>query len=57
MAELGYDPQFGARPLKRVIQHDIVNEMSKKLLASEYAPEDTILIDAKEKKFIFSKKR
>jgi ATP-dependent Clp protease ATP-binding subunit ClpB len=56
LAELGYDPQFGARPLKRVIQHDIVNELSKKLLASEYAPEDTILIDAKENHFVFSKK-
>jgi ATP-dependent Clp protease ATP-binding subunit ClpB len=56
LAELGYDPQFGARPLKRVIQHDIVNELSKKLLASEYVPEDTILVDAEEKRFVFVKK-
>lgn len=56
LAELGYDPQFGARPLKRVIQHDIVNELSKKLLGSEFIPEDTILVDAKEKRFVFSKK-
>ena len=56
LAELGYDPQFGARPLKRVVQQEIINELSKKLLGSEYLPEDVILIDAKKNKFVFSKK-
>jgi ATP-dependent Clp protease ATP-binding subunit ClpB len=56
LGELGYDPQFGARPLKRVIQHDIINELSKKLLGGEFVPEDVIVVDAKEKAFVFSKK-
>jgi ATP-dependent Clp protease ATP-binding subunit ClpB len=57
LAERGYDPQFGARPLKRVVQHDIVNVLSKKLLASEYLPNEIILLDAKDKKFVFNKKK
>ena len=58
LAELGYDPQFGARPLKRVVQKEIINELSKKLLASEYLPNETIILDAdiKKRKFTFSKK-
>ena len=56
LSDLGYDPQFGARPLKRVVQHDIINELSKKILGSEFVPEDTIVIDAREKTFVFSKK-
>jgi ATP-dependent Clp protease ATP-binding subunit ClpB len=56
LGELGYDPQFGARPLKRVVQQEIVNVLSKKLLGSEYLPNDTILLDAKDKKFVFTKK-
>jgi ATP-dependent Clp protease ATP-binding subunit ClpB len=37
LADKGYDPQFGARPLKRVIQSDLVNELSRKLLAGDIA--------------------
>jgi len=53
---LGYDPQFGARPLKRVVQQEIINELSRKLLGSEYVPNDTILLDAKDREFVFGKK-
>lgn len=45
MADLGYDPQFGARPMKRVLQKELVNELAKHLLASEFVEGDTMLID------------
>lgn len=44
LSDEGYDPQFGARPLKRVIQKDIVNELSKKLLAGAINSDDDILV-------------
>ncbi|MBK6481791.1 MAG: ATP-dependent chaperone ClpB [Chitinophagaceae bacterium] len=44
LSDEGYDPQFGARPLKRVIQKDIVNELSKKLLAGTISSDDDILV-------------
>ncbi len=47
LAEEGFDPQFGARPLKRVIQKEIVNELSKKILSGEVKSEDTIGVDEK----------
>jgi len=46
LGEEGFDPQFGARPLKRVIQKEIVNELSKKILAGEVAKKGTIKIDS-----------
>ncbi len=45
LAEEGFDPQFGARPLKRVIQKEIVNELSKKILAGEVNSNDQIVVD------------
>lgn len=45
LAREGFDPQYGARPLKRLIQKEIVNELSKKLLAGEVKPNETIFID------------
>jgi len=56
LGELGYDPQFGARPLKRVIQQELTNELSKNILGGNYTFEDTILVDAKKDEFVFSKK-
>jgi len=57
LADLGYDPMFGARPLKRVIQKQIMNELSKLILSDELAPGDTIMVDSIEDgKFIFYKK-
>jgi ATP-dependent Clp protease ATP-binding subunit ClpB len=46
LGEQGFDPQFGARPLKRVIQKEIVNELSKKILAGEIIKNGTIKIDS-----------
>jgi len=45
LAKEGFDPQYGARPLKRLIQKELVNELSKKLLAGEAKPNETIFID------------
>ncbi len=42
LAELGYDPQFGARPLKRVLQKKILNELSKQILAGKVNKDDVI---------------
>jgi len=53
LADLGYDPQFGARPLKRVIQKELVNELSRHLLAGKYSIGDTVYIDADAKGFVF----
>ena len=46
IAKLGYDPLFGARPVKRVIQREVVNDLSKRILAGEVNCEKPILIDA-----------
>ena len=46
LAENGFDPQFGARPLKRLIQKEIVNRLSKKLLSGEVDKSRPLLVDA-----------
>jgi ATP-dependent Clp protease ATP-binding subunit ClpB len=45
LAENGYDPQFGARPLKRLIQKEIVNQLSKKILAGNIDKAKPVLVD------------
>ena len=45
LADLGYEPIYGARPMKRVLQREIVNELSKHLLSGKFVPNDTVLID------------
>jgi ATP-dependent Clp protease ATP-binding subunit ClpB len=45
LAMLGYDPQFGARPLKRVMQREILNELSKQILAGKVHKDSVIFID------------
>ena len=54
LADLGYDPQFGARPLKRVLQKYVINELSKLVLSSTFVSGDTIYIDEKNKELTFS---
>ncbi len=57
LAEVGFDPVYGARPLKREIQHQIENPLAQRLLAGEFGPGDTILIDiSASKEFVFQKK-
>lgn len=53
LADLGYDPEFGARPVKRAIQRYVLNDLSKKILAEEVSRDKPILIDALDGKFVF----
>ncbi|WP_026899202.1 ATP-dependent chaperone ClpB [Daejeonella oryzae] len=53
LAQLGYDPQFGARPLKRVIQKRILNELSKDILAGKVDKESKIKLDVFDNQFVF----
>ena len=46
LAEEGYDPAFGARPVKRAIQHHVLNELSKQILAERVSREKPIIIDS-----------
>ncbi len=55
LADLGYDPQFGARPMKRVLQKELVNELSKLVLAGTFTAGDTIYVDEKDDELTFSK--
>jgi len=57
LSERGYDPAYGARPLKRAIQQDVQNPLALKILEGQYMEGDTIKIDINEKKeFVFLKK-
>ncbi len=47
LAKMGFDPQFGARPLKRVLQREILNELSKQILAGKVNRDSRILVDMK----------
>jgi len=53
LSEKGYDPQFGARPVKRVIQREVLNELSKEILAGKIATDSIVLIDAFDGKLVF----
>ena len=53
IAQMGYDPLFGARPVKRVIQREVVNDLSKRILAGEVSSEREIVIDADGEKLVF----
>jgi ATP-dependent Clp protease ATP-binding subunit ClpB len=56
VANLGYDPTYGARPLKRAIQRELQNPIATKLLENTFVEGDTILIDLVDDKLKFSKK-
>ena len=56
LAYKGFDPQFGARPVKRVIQKEILNLLSKELLAGKITASSTILLDAFDDKIVFRNK-
>ncbi len=53
LAQLGYDPQYGARPLKRVIQKKILNELSKQILAGKVDKDSRIKLDMFNNQFVF----
>jgi len=53
ISQLGYDPQFGARPLKRIIQRQVLNELSKMILSGAVNKNQKIIVDEIEQKIIF----
>ncbi len=53
IAKIGYDPQFGARPVKRVLQKNILNQLSKEILAGKVKADSSILLDQFEGQFVF----
>jgi ATP-dependent Clp protease ATP-binding subunit ClpB len=56
IADLGYDPVYGARPLKRVIQNRIENALAQQVIKGDYEPGDCIFIDVEDEQFSFSKR-
>ncbi len=57
LAERGYDPIFGARPLRRVIQRELETPLSKKILAGEVKEGDTVVVKVGERGLVFETKR
>ncbi|PHI18788.1 ATP-dependent chaperone ClpB [Lewinellaceae bacterium SD302] len=55
LAEKGYDPQFGARPMKRVLQREVADELSKDVIAGNFVAGDTIYADLGDNRLTFSK--
>jgi ATP-dependent Clp protease ATP-binding subunit ClpB len=55
IAETGYDPHFGARPVKRVIQKEMLNELSKELLAQKIDTSQNVIVDLFDGKIVFRK--
>ncbi len=53
LAEKGYNPEYGARPVKRVIQKEVLNQLSKDLLAGTITTDSIILLDAFDEKLVF----
>ena len=56
LADAGYDPQFGARPVKRVIHRTLLNVLSKQILAEEVSKDSRIVVDVKDDKIVFENK-
>jgi len=54
LGEAGFDPVYGARPLKREIQQQVENPLAQKLLAGDFAPGDTVFVDAAGSELMFS---
>ena len=55
IAEVGYDPYFGARPVKRVIQREVLNELSKSILAGTVDTKQNVIMDMFDSKIVFRK--
>jgi ATP-dependent Clp protease ATP-binding subunit ClpB len=53
LSQLGYDPQFGARPLKRVLQKRVLNELSKAILSGKVTKDQSVLIKLEGNQFVF----
>jgi ATP-dependent Clp protease ATP-binding subunit ClpB len=55
IGNLGYDPTYGARPLKRVIQKQLVDKLALKLLEGDFSAGDRVIVDASEGELAFTK--
>jgi ATP-dependent Clp protease ATP-binding subunit ClpB len=55
IAEAGFDPVYGARPLKRAIQQEIENPLSRLILEGKFGPKDTILVTVRNGQIVFEK--
>ena len=55
VAQAGFDPVYGARPLKRAIQQQIENPLAKEILGGNYAPGDTVHVREKNGAIVFAK--
>ena len=56
ISDLGYDPVYGARPLRRAVQNWIENPLAQRVIQGEYGPGDRITVDADEQGFVFGKR-
>jgi ATP-dependent Clp protease ATP-binding subunit ClpB len=56
IAEAGYDPVFGARPLKRAIQQYVENPLAQEILSGKFGPKDLIEVDVAGDELVFRKK-
>ncbi|HOK74401.1 MAG TPA: ATP-dependent chaperone ClpB [Bacteroidales bacterium] len=57
LAEHGFDPQLGARPVKRLIQREVVNRLSKEIIAGKVSKDDTVYLSVKDGAIFFSNKK
>src|SRR5690606_38934305 len=55
IATAGYDPTFGARPLKRVIQHEIQNPLASEILKGHFGEGTTVRVDHRDGEFVFER--
>lgn len=53
LGTVGFDPQYGARPVKRAIQNEVLNALSKEIIAGKVQADDVILLDAFEGELVF----
>jgi ATP-dependent Clp protease ATP-binding subunit ClpB len=56
LAKHGYDPQLGARPVKRLIQKEIINELSKEIISGKIQKESIVNVDVEKDRLVFSSK-
>jgi len=57
LAENGYEPAFGARPMRRLIQREIEDELSLRIISGKVSPGDTVIVDAKEGKIVIKTRK
>ncbi len=53
LSKKGYNPQFGARPIKRVIQKEVLNTLSKEILSGKVSAQSNVLLDSFDDQFVF----